>query len=113
MKITAHFDGRGLAHLIQALPGDVDAMNRELAEVTLDIANERVPVDTGQLRDSGDMGRAGDGYEVFYDTEYAGYVHFGTSRMAARPWLAEAVAEVQGYRQRLLADLAAKLERSG
>ena len=85
-------------------------MNRELAELTLDLAEERVPVRTGELRDSGEIGSAPGGYEVFYTAGHAVYVHFGTSKMAPRPWLAEAVAQAAPYRQRLLAALAAKLE---
>lgn len=109
MKVSAKYDNSGLLHLVRTLPDDTDDMNRELADLTLDLATEKVPVATGELRDSGHIESLPNGYAVVYDAHHAAYVHFGTSRMAPRPWLAEAAAGVQGYRQRLLANLTAKV----
>lgn len=59
------------------------------------------PVDTGRLRSSIVMkrGRDGQGFYVQVGTNvhYAPYVEFGTSRMAARPFLLPAVAQATGF----------------
>lgn len=48
-----------------------------------------VPVDTGELRASGKLTEkpARLEVEISYDAEHAGYVEFGTSKMAAQPFL--------------------------
>ena len=64
-------------------------------------ARSLCPVDTGRLRSSIIMrkGRDGMGFyvEVGTNVHYAAFVEFGTSRMAARPYLLPAVAEASGY----------------
>lgn len=69
--------------------GGADA-SRETAEFIKDRAQDLVPVDTGRLRDSIRVTKVGSreytvgpGDEV----EYAEYVEFGTSRMAAQPYM--------------------------
>lgn len=64
-------------------------------------ARSLCPVDTGRLRSSIVMkrGRDGQGFYVQVGTNvhYAPYVEFGTSRMAARPFLLPAVAQATGF----------------
>lgn len=58
------------------------------AEAVLRAATERVPVDTGVLRDSGRVEVDGSVATVAYDAEYAASVH------ARRAWLREAMEDV-------------------
>ena len=58
-------------------------------------AQATVPVDTGNLKGSGQTSFSGSNAAVAqgtieYTAEYAEYVHDGTSRQAPQPWLAEA-----------------------
>ncbi len=46
-----------------------------------------VPVDTGELKDSGHYDANG----VYYDKDYAGFVEYGTVKMRAQPYLRPAV----------------------
>lgn len=56
-------------------------------------ARERVPVDTGALRDSIEFTVDDDGVSVGSDKEYAVPVETGTYKMAARPYLKPAMTE--------------------
>ena len=64
------------------------------------VARGLCPVDTGRLRSSIVMvsGRDGKGFYVDVGTNvsYAKFVEFGTSRMAAKPFLIPAVAQAAG-----------------
>lgn len=56
-------------------------------------ARQRAPVDTGALRNSIDVrfsdgGRSG---MVYVGVHYAGFVEFGTSRMAPQPYMTPAI----------------------
>lgn len=73
---------------------EVDKMERKIAHRVLEVANNEVPVQTGKLRDSGDIAKDGEGYAVSFDTPYAQYVHFGTRFQAANPFLTRAVNRV-------------------
>ena len=79
-----------LRDMIEAMRKGGDEGSREVAEFIKDRAQQLVPVDTGRLRDSirvNELGprsySVGPGDEV----EYAEYVEFGTSRMAAQPYM--------------------------
>lgn len=72
----------------------------EAAEAVLEAARRRVPVgETGALRDSLHIeDTPGGGKRVVADTEYAAFVEFGTSLMAAEPYLRPAVDEAGLHR---------------
>jgi HK97 gp10 family phage protein len=53
------------------------------AEIIAALAEARAPVLTGHLKAS----IGGEGGEVVADTDYAGYLEYGTRRMKARPFL--------------------------
>lgn len=57
-------------------------------------ANQHVPVDTGNLKRS--IHANTNGRRIIFEAraEYAGYVEFGTSRMAPRGYMLPAVAAV-------------------
>lgn len=61
--------------------------------------NQRVPVDTGALRDSGNLERVSDGVYRYSegggDVDYAAYVEYGTYKMAAQPHFEPAVEIVR------------------
>lgn len=61
------------------------------ATVILQKAKELVPVRTGFLRDSGVLVGTGYGYHVAFQANYAAFVEFGTSKMAAQPYLRPAI----------------------
>ena len=70
---------------------DIDEIvERELASTAKDIeksAKRNAPVDTGTLRDSIKSEAKGLEANIGSDCRYAGYVHDGTYKMAARPFL--------------------------
>ena len=57
-----------------------------------DIAYDLCPVDTGELISSIDGFTDGEGVEVYADADYAQYVEYGTSKMAAQPYFRPAIA---------------------
>lgn len=82
---------------------DTDAANRAALEAmglaTRRVAQPACPVDTGNLRRSHTHAVSGDHVDVGVTAEYGGYVHNGTSRQKAQPWMknaAEANAEAIG-----------------
>lgn len=78
--------------IARKMPEYGDLVARKAAERTLELAQAEVPVDTGQLKASGHIEAGGmvGGYFVVYDTPYAQFVHYGTHRMRANPWLLRA-----------------------
>jgi HK97 gp10 family phage protein len=61
------------------------------AIIALRHATEIVPVDTGFLRDSGQLDREDDSPMFGFAADYAEPVEFGTSKMAAQPYVRPAV----------------------
>ena len=62
-----------------------------LAIIVQNEARRMAPVDTGRLRASITVKRTPDGAVVGSNVEYAPYVEYGTSKMAAQPFLRPAV----------------------
>lgn len=81
------------------IPARLDAAARAVAEATAERARNRVPVDSGRLKDAIHVEREGLGeYAVIAgdrDAWYGHFVEFGTVRTAARPFLAPAVEETR------------------
>lgn len=65
------------------------------AERIADFARDLVPVDTGFLQSSIKAVHLSKYSQVVANAKYAGYVEFGTYRMAAQPYMRPAVAEHQ------------------
>lgn len=61
------------------------------AERVLQAAKEECPVRTGELRNSGHIEMSGTAANVIFDAPHAVFVHYGTSRMPANPFLSRAV----------------------
>lgn len=65
------------------------------AERIADFARDLVPVDTGYLQSSIKAVHLSKYSQVVANAKYAGYVEFGTWKMAAQPYLRPALAEHQ------------------
>jgi len=63
------------------------------AKVILRYALLNTPVDTGFLRSTGQLDREDTSPIVGYAADYATFVEFGTSKMAAEPYLRPAIDE--------------------
>jgi HK97 gp10 family phage protein len=79
-----------------SLPARSDESAEQAAEAVADRARERVPVDTGALRDAIHTEQRGDDYAVIAGNDRAFYGHmveFGTSHSAAHPFLIPALEQ--------------------
>lgn len=75
-----------------------------IGESAVSHARERVPVDTGALRDSIEYAIDGDAVSVGSDKSYAVAVETGTYKMKARPYLKPAMTEHGAEYERLMRD---------
>lgn len=75
--------------------------SKDTAQDIVDDAKRRVPVDTGELRDSIGKRREGIGWLVEATAEYAGFVEYGTRHMAAQPYLTPAAEGQRGWVRKL------------
>lgn len=85
---------------------DIDSIvQRELKSTASDIeeqAKQNCPVDTGRLKGSIKAGVQGLEANIGTDVEYAHFVHDGTYKMAARPFLESAAnKELEGIEERI------------
>lgn len=86
-------DESGVSALIEGLTDD----SYNIALKILDIAQTKVPVDTGFLKSRGRVEKTQSGYMVVYDTDYAIYVHENTGvkhTIGTSKFLLEAYEEV-------------------
>lgn len=83
-----------LPHIANRLPQDLRDAQYRVAVQVFAMAQQTVPVATGELRDSGTIYAHGSGYNVGYTARHAPWVHDGTVHMEARPWLQLAALEV-------------------
>ncbi len=90
MKINIAYDG-GLERLAERIENNAGGIVSAIGERVMQSAKEACPVDTGALRDSIKMSVQGNRAVVSANTDYAGYVEFGTSKMPARPYLVPAL----------------------
>lgn len=98
------------ADRVRAAGGQIDKaavqVSLKYAKRIRDTARELVPFRTGRLHDSirvVDAGSGGLGTDVVADAPYAGYVEFGTSRMAPQPYMRPAFRKHRAaYREELL-----------
>jgi HK97 gp10 family phage protein len=112
VEVTIENDA-DIARLMQTLPPDIFRAVQDLAKETAvrvaERAKEIVPVRTGHLLESIDAvfdedvedpdsdgsPRAFEPVQVVADTPYASFVEFGTSKMAAQPFLGPAAEELE------------------
>ena len=86
----------------RALPKIVDAIAKFYIETVYDFSQDFVPVDSGELKDSGHIDKIPGGYRLVYDAKnrsgqsYAGYVEYGTTRTPAQPFLNPAAEAAYG-----------------
>jgi HK97 gp10 family phage protein len=107
---------RRLSRLSGALRGD--AIGRSLlagAYILEGYAKAQAPVDTGFLRSSIQSERLDDDTaRVFVGAEYGAYLEYGTSRMAARPYMRPAADQHLGEIGQAVADtLGNELAKAG
>ena len=91
--------------LRKQLQSAFDEGAKQVAHEVAKEADRLVPVDIGFLRSTGYIRRLGHGrfgrYRVGFSAFYAKYVHDGTSRQAAQPWLQRAIDKVRGRAGRI------------
>lgn len=109
------------------LRGDIPDALREAAEQFLEDAKSRVPVDSGDLRDSGYVGTKGNStYQakkihakevkanegeavVGFAAFYSKFVEFGTKKMAAQPFMRPTL---DSSKDKLAGTITARLRRT-
>ena len=68
---------------------------QQVGDQVADTARNEAPVRTGRLQGSIHSERTADGCRISADAPYAGYVNGGTRRMAARPFMTNALLDAQ------------------
>lgn len=97
----------GLAELIKQLEDIADVSPENLlpgVQVIFDESQRLVPVKTGDLKRSGHIDQSGEDVQIVYDKDYAPFVEYGTSKMAAQPFLRPAIEGKQSEALRAVAD---------
>jgi HK97 gp10 family phage protein len=86
VKVTLDYDRTD--NIANAIERDVDDAITDGTAEMVGTAQAIVPVDTGRLRASISMRRAGPLSWIFFsDTEYDVFVEYGTRNMAAQPYM--------------------------
>jgi HK97 gp10 family phage protein len=93
----------GIPRAIAQVTAGVELAKEAGKEAIAERARLEVPVLTGALRDSIQITE--EGVEAGTGLDYAGYVHFGTSKMAGTPYLSVAVPGGERAMQRVLNSL--------
>ena len=89
MKFTAHIDSKRPDKVLKAIMKGIDWGADKVQKRAL----QKVPVDTGKLKKSISIKKIEGGKSIGPDTDYDIYVEYGTSRMAAQPYLRPAMQE--------------------
>lgn len=114
------FDTRQIERLDRDIETAADTIGARVQQVimrtgydTVAAAQARCPVRTGHLRSTigVDISPDGLGFEVGATARYAGYVEFGTTRMAPQPYLMPAFNQRVGIATRQLGALVDPLRR--
>jgi HK97 gp10 family phage protein len=94
-SVKVDIDLSGLDRLIDNVTRAEDEIPHQAALSTKKDAKRLVPVDTGMLRDSIEEGQVAHGvWMLIAAMPYAAYVEYGTSRMAAQPYMNPALEMV-------------------
>lgn len=87
------------------LQANIGEALRQAAELIVSEAQANAPVDTGHLRDSIEVTEeSDDSVTVVAGAEYAAYVEYGTSKMAAQPFFEPAIESVRSEIERMIRD---------
>lgn len=80
------------ARLVHARDGitDLTDINRDIGQLVVREADSRTPTATGGLANNNRSTATASGWGATNGEPYAGFVHWGTRTMKARPWLLEA-----------------------
>lgn len=119
MPFTVKIDVTKATKGIKTLESDIKKATAtaltNIAQSAVQGAQSTVPVDTGRLRDSIGVKEKTDKVAVVAaDTEYAAAIEFGTSRMAARPYVGPEADRLETAASRMLQDEIDKvIRRSG
>ena len=87
MQIDINYDN-GLSDIANNIENNFADIIGHGAQTVCESAKSLCPVDTGRLQSSINVQPGGN---TAADTEYAGFVEFGTSKMAAQPYLVPAL----------------------
>ena len=93
MKVDSNIDDV-ISQLKRSADRAVEQAMKELEKTAFEVEREaklNAPVDTGMLRGSITTEEVGDGFEVFTNVEYAPFLEYGTSKMAAQPFMEPAL----------------------
>ena len=118
MSVRIEGMGRLRATLLRVTGEAERTTQREVKRAALNVQNgarERVPVDTGRLRNSiaHEVDANGLNATIGTNLEYAPYVEFGTQRMRERPYLFPALEEERAaFLARLRRELGAAFVRA-
>lgn len=74
-----------------------DDLTLDLKKIYRDASKDEAPVRTGALRDSVRV----DPYGLIVDIHYAKYVHYGTSKQSANPFVSRALADNKQAQDRI------------
>jgi len=110
MSVSVKLNLRHLHHLAARVQPDViDKGAYDWAVAVEERAKEIVPVDTGELQESihVEKGDSSGEYRVVASAAHAKFVEYGTSKMAAQPYITPAWRQVRGlpFFQRALAEM--------
>lgn len=105
MKIDVTYDG-GFVHISEIMEEMISDAIAAGAELVGANAKSICPVDTGALRDSISVEHSGMSAEISANTDYASFVEFGTSKMAAQPFL---VPSLLGNENAIISAIAAAI----
>lgn len=105
MNISVKYDG-SLGEIAAGITERISAAISAGAETVAEQARSVCPVDTGALQASIAVTQNGTSAEISANTDYAAYVEFGTSKMAAQSYL---VPSLLGNENAVLASIAAAI----
>lgn len=105
MRVNITYNG-SLSDIAAGVEAAVSEAIAAGAEIVRGQAQSVCPVDTGTLRDSIAVTQSGTNADISANTDYAAYVEFGTSKMAAQPYL---VPSLLGSENAIIAAIAASL----
>ncbi len=95
MQIDINYDN-GLSDIANNIENFADIIGQG-AQTVCESAKSLCPVDTGRLQSSINVQPGGNTAVISADTEYAVFVEFGTSKMAAQPYLVPALLSRKQY----------------
>lgn len=90
MQIDINYDN-GLSDIANNIENNFADIIGQGAQTVCESAKSLCPVDTGLRQSSINVQPAGNTAVISADTEYAVFVEFGTSKMAAQPYLVPAL----------------------